>query len=90
MRSKPLCARERGWLGADSEIEVEEIRHLKYGYVVFDEAYFGAKEAILPFLQQAGVASLGRYGAWVYASMEDAMWDGYQSARAAIAQASEG
>jgi protoporphyrinogen oxidase len=82
--------RERGWLGADSEIEVEEIRHLKYGYVVFDEAYFGAKEAILPFLQQAGVASLGRYGAWVYASMEDAMWDGYQSARAAIAQASEG
>ena len=82
--------RERGWLGADSDIEVEEIRHLKYGYVVFDDAYFGAKEAILPFLQQAGVASLGRYGAWVYASMEDAMWDGYQSARAAIAQASEG
>lgn len=75
---------ERGWLSSASEVEVEEIRHLKYGYVVFDEHYFPAKEAILPYLQAAGLASLGRYGAWVYSSMEDAMWDGYQSARTSL------
>lgn len=75
---------ERGWLSHAGEVEVEEIRHLNYGYVVFDEHYFPAKEAILPYLQEAGLASLGRYGAWVYSSMEDAMWDGYQSARTSL------
>ncbi len=69
--------RERGWLDDDTQVEVEVARHLKYGYVVFDQHYFPAKEAIFPWLQQQGVHSLGRYGAWVYSSMEDALWDGY-------------
>jgi protoporphyrinogen oxidase len=72
--------RERGWLGDDREIEVEEIRHLRYGYVVFDEHYFPSRERILGWLQAAGVHSKGRYGGWVYASMEDAMWEGYNFA----------
>ncbi len=74
--------REQGWLGDDSEIEVEEVRHIRYGYVVFDRHYFPAKEVIFPFLQQNSVHSLGRYGAWVYSSMEDALWDGFQYAAA--------
>ena len=73
--------REHGWLGDDNEVEVEEVRHIRYGYVVFDEHYFPAKQAILGHLQAHDVASLGRYGAWVYSSMEDALWDGYQFAQ---------
>ena len=76
--------RERGWLGADAEVEVEEIRHIRYGYVVFDQHYFGARAAILSYLEQLGLASRGRYGGWVYSSMEDAMWEGYQFARAGL------
>ena len=73
--------RSQGWLGDDAEVEVEGVRHIKYGYVVFDAHYFGAKETIFPWLAQQNVHSLGRYGAWVYASMEDALWDGYQYAK---------
>ena len=73
--------REHDWLGDDAEVEVEEVRHIKYGYVIFDEHYFAAKERIFPYLQGENVHSLGRYGAWVYASMEDALMDGYQFAR---------
>jgi protoporphyrinogen oxidase len=72
--------RERGWLHDAAEVEVEEVRHIKYGYVVFDRHYFPAKEAILPYLLDRQVHSLGRYGAWVYSSMEDALWDGYRYA----------
>jgi len=75
--------RGHGWLGADAEVEVEDVRHLRYGYVVFDGAYFGAREAILGWLDANGLASRGRYGGWVYASMEDAMWEGRQFAFAA-------
>ncbi len=73
--------RERGWLGHDAEIEVEEIRHIRYGYVVFDRHYFGARAALLDYLQGQSLLSRGRYGGWVYSSMEDAMWEGYQFAR---------
>ena len=73
--------REHGWLGDDSEVEVEEVRHIKYGYVIFDTHYFAAKETLLPYLRGQNVQSLGRYGAWVYASMEDALMDGYQFAQ---------
>lgn len=73
--------RERGWLGDDREVEVEEVRHIRYGYVVFDQPYFGAKDTILAHLAAQRVHSLGRYGAWVYSSMEDAMWDGFTYAR---------
>lgn len=72
--------REQGWLDAADQIEVEEVRHIRYGYVVFDQHYFPAKDAIFPYLAGAGVHSLGRYGAWVYSSMEDALWDGHQYA----------
>lgn len=72
--------RDHGWLDNDAQVEVEQVRQIRYGYVIFDRHYFPAKEAILPWLQGLGVHSLGRYGAWVYSSMEDAMWDGYQYA----------
>ncbi len=73
--------REHDWLGDDAEVEVEEVRHIAYGYVVFDRNYFGARQTCLDYLQACKVASLGRYGGWVYASMEDAMWEGYGFAK---------
>jgi protoporphyrinogen oxidase len=73
--------RERGWLDTDAQVEVEQVRHIRYGYVIFDDHYFPAKATIFPYLQGLGVHSLGRYGAWVYSSMEDALWDGFTYAR---------
>lgn len=76
--------RDHGWLDTDAQIEVEQVRHIRYGYVVFDRNYFGVRADLLAFLDQAGVASRGRYGGWVYSSMEDAMWEGYRFAQAAV------
>ena len=72
---------EHGWLHDDAEVEVEEVRHIRYGYVVFDRHYFPARDAILPWLLERGVHSLGRYGGWVYSSMEDALMDGFRYAQ---------
>lgn len=76
--------RDHHWLEDDMEIEVEEVRHIKYGYVIFDDRYFPAREQIFPYLQGQNVHSLGRYGAWVYSSMEDALWDGYGFAKSQL------
>ncbi|MBM4342249.1 MAG: FAD-dependent oxidoreductase [Deltaproteobacteria bacterium] len=75
--------RAQGWLESDDQIEVQDVRHIRYGYVVFDRPYFGARADLLGHLESRGLASRGRYGGWVYSSMEDAMWEGYQFARAA-------
>ena len=63
-------------IGDDADIEVEAMRHLPYGYVIFDDRYDEARARILPYLETNGVMSRGRYGAWIYSSMEDALLDG--------------
>jgi len=79
-RSVRALLRELGDIDGDDDVEVEAFRHIRYGYVIFDERYFAAKERIFPYLDAQGVRSLGRYGAWVYSSMEDALMDGRRAA----------
>jgi protoporphyrinogen oxidase len=50
-------------------------------YVIYDEAYGPAMKTIMDFVQHAGIATIGRYGKWEYASMEDAILDGREFAR---------
>ncbi len=68
-------------LESRKQIVVAEFRRLSHGYVIFDEHYDPARAAVLPFLLQNGVCSTGRFGAWVYSSMEDALDDGIRAAR---------
>jgi len=49
--------------------------------VVFDHHYYGALGAIMPFLEAAGIYPRGRYGSWVYNSMEDCILAGREVAR---------
>lgn len=58
-----------------------EIKELRYAYVVFDHHYYAAVGAILPFLESAGIYPRGRYGSWVYNSMEDCILAGREVAR---------
>jgi len=64
------------------------VLHLRYGYVVFDEHRRRHLPAILDFLERHGVRSTGRYGAWEYSSMEDAIRHGREAAAWAAAAAS--
>lgn len=60
----------------NSEIEVEQINKVKYGYVIFDKNYKLIKNKALNYLEKNNVYSVGRYGLWKYSSMEDSMLDG--------------
>ena len=70
---------ELGVISSEADIEVEAVRHIPYGYVIFDDHYDEARERIFPYLENNGVMSRGRYGAWIYSSMEDALLDGLKA-----------
>ncbi len=63
-------------------------RQIEYAYVVFDDAHAAATRTIFAWLDQVGVHSCGRYGAWVYNSMEDSMMQGRVAAAWAEGQVS--
>ena len=48
-------------------------------------AYFtlAEKHETLAYLEHHGIFSVGRYGAWEYSAMEDALWHGRQAAERA-------
>ncbi len=53
---------------------------LKYAYVVYNSARKKAVERIHHYLNARDVYSFGRYGSWIYSSMEDAVLEGKQHA----------
>jgi len=57
-------------------VEVCTLRTVPYSYVIYDHQYEKARGTCLEYLQRNGIDSIGRYGKWVYASMEDALIDG--------------
>jgi len=77
--------KEVGAIARDEQVVVADFRTIRHGYVIFDDRYFPAKDVLMPFLAAAGIRSVGRYGAWVYSSMEDAIVDGLESAAAILA-----
>ncbi len=67
---------------AREAIRFARVRRLDHAYVIFDAARSRAVETIQGFLAEHGVRSVGRYGEWTYASMEDAIRAGRSAARA--------
>ena len=51
------------------------------GYVIHDFARKPAVAAIFKQLSRLGIESIGRYGAWKYSFMEEAILDGRQCAK---------
>lgn len=64
---------ELGWIRAPADVAFARLRRLDHAYVIYDHAYRAALSVIHPFLESVGVLSTGRYGAWNYSSMEDAL-----------------
>ncbi len=74
-----LC--ELGLLQSESDIELWRLRTIDYAYVIYDHQYRAALDVIEPFLAEQRIISSGRYGAWNYSSMEDALLMGRSAAR---------
>ncbi|PRQ02935.1 dTDP-fucopyranose mutase [Enhygromyxa salina] len=88
----PAIARqlvEIGALGAVEDIRFCRTRDIEYAYVVFDEDHGPATATISAWLQRVGVRSCGRYGAWIYNSMEDSMLSGLAAAQWADGRAED-
>lgn len=62
--------------------------YIEYGYVVYDDHRRRHLPGLLDFLRRHGVISTGRYGAWEYSSMEDAIRHGRQAAAEALTSVS--
>ncbi|MDD5044713.1 MAG: hypothetical protein PHG51_04115, partial [Candidatus Omnitrophica bacterium] len=67
-------------ISSPDKILAEEINDIEYGYPIYDENYKEAREIIVKYLTMNNVIPCGRYGAWRYFSMEDAILDGKQVA----------
>jgi len=63
-------------LDKESDIVVQDINDIKYGYCLHDSQHSKATKQILDFLNHNGIYSIGRFGRWRYMSMEDAILDG--------------
>jgi protoporphyrinogen oxidase len=65
-----------GLLARERDIALELERDIPYAYVVFDRNYFEARDSCLGWLTEQSATSAGRYGRWIYSSMEDAILEG--------------
>lgn len=57
---------------------------IPFAYVIHDRARREILPAAHRFLESHGVLSVGRYGAWEYSAMEDAIWQGRVAAERAL------
>ncbi len=71
---------EIGALASVDDLVFAERRDIDCAYVLFDDDYVQSRGAVLDWLAGAGVRSCGRYGAWIYNSMEDSMLQGLDAA----------
>ena len=77
--------KELGLLKSERDLEFWRLRTIDYAYVIYDHQYRAALDVIEPFLAEQRIISSGRYGAWNYSSMEDALLMGQRAARDAVA-----
>ncbi|WP_157595422.1 protoporphyrinogen/coproporphyrinogen oxidase [Plesiocystis pacifica] len=73
-------------LESTDDLRFCRVRDVEYAYVVFDDAHAAAVATIMAWLDAVGVRSCGRYGAWIYNSMEDSMLSGLAAAQWASGQ----
>ena len=69
-----------GAITGPDDVLFAHCRDIEYAYVVFDEAYSEVTSTLHGWLDQVGIRSCGRYGAWVYNSMEDSILAGMEAA----------
>jgi protoporphyrinogen oxidase len=72
-----------GLVRTEDDILEEAVVDLDCAYVVFNHHRAEWLPRILQWFAERNVTSTGRWGAWEYGGMEDAMWQGVQAARKA-------
>ena len=73
--------RRVGLLGPHEEPVLWCKNTLDHGYAIMDHRYGPARATVLAWLESQNIISTGRYGAWIYDSMEGALLQGREVAR---------
>ena len=81
IRSIAAGLAQMGALASPDDVAFADVHDIEYAYVVFDEAYASATGALIAHLEDLGIRSCGRYGAWIYNSMEDSIIAGMEAAQ---------
>ncbi|MEK6543583.1 MAG: FAD-dependent oxidoreductase [Elusimicrobiota bacterium] len=74
--------RDFGWMRRKDEIMTIHWNRIDPGYVVFTKERREFLPAFVAWLERHGITSTGRYGAWKYSFMEEAILDGKAAAEA--------
>jgi protoporphyrinogen oxidase len=69
-----------GLLRPGDQIISELILHIPVAYVIFDSNRTASSQKLLSYLKSKNVHSIGRFGAWKYSYMEEAILDGRATA----------
>lgn len=78
-------AQTKEWLGIDdTDIIAQKILHISHAYVIYDAWRDRNLPKLHAKLAELDVHSVGRYGAWKYSSMQEAVLDGKSIAEALI------
>lgn len=75
----PALVEVRALRSADDVI-FADLHRIEHAYVVFDERYERSLARIFPFLERHRIFPRGRYGSWIYNSMEDSLIAGREVA----------
>lgn len=75
---------EMGIIRRASDIRFARPRLIDRAYVVYDQSREAASRGILSWLESRDILSIGRYGRWEYAAMENAMVQGMEAAEQAL------
>jgi protoporphyrinogen oxidase len=73
-----LC--EMGVVANQEAIVFARLRRIDHAYVIFDDCHASSVETVHAYLREVGIVSTGRYGAWNYSSMGDALAFGQRAA----------
>jgi len=65
-----------GIIKSKREVILKKTFDIKYAYVIYDKSHKGSVELIHNYLNKNKIYSVGRFGKWQYATMEDAILDG--------------
>jgi protoporphyrinogen oxidase len=83
--SQALSYAKKLWNISDETIATHNILHLDHAYVIYDTWREKHINRIHTALNDYQVYSIGRYGAWKYASMQEAILDGKATAESLLA-----
>jgi protoporphyrinogen oxidase len=65
-----------GMLGKSAKISASHIFPIEFAYVLYDRHRRESLGPLLSHLEERGIYSIGRYGAWQYSTMEQAVLAG--------------